>query len=412
MSLGEQHRSAGSTSVSSTIGTASVATVPADPSRSSAFDRAVVGIVAPAVRKSFLTSVLSIAVFSALLAFADPAGLATWIVIRVLVSIGCVAALARIVDRSNDPGSIIGSLIVLMGISGVVWGLLPAFIRPDEPEWQAVLVLWIFGNQSVVTAVCAADRRLFTAAVGSVTVVGAVSLMMSGEGFGFVLAGLVVLGGLYSFSVFSAVHHSTIAEIDARLNADALALSLRERQSELTAANATLEALAHSDVMTGLPNRRGFIAAVVDGDRCVRGGGWMGIVDLDEFKAINDTHGHVAGDQVLAEVARRWALSLDGGYIARTGGDEFAFVVGEDADIDAIAEGLERCLDEPVTTAGGNVIGAACSIGIARFERGETLSTVMSRADAVLYAAKRAGRSQVAIDDAVSGAQRATVSVD
>ncbi len=371
---------------------------PGDVAHTPAFERAAVDILLPTLRKSFATSILSIGVFSALLVSSDPSGMLTWLVIRAVVSVGCVIALARLAARTSGHASTMGSLVMIMGVSGAVFGLLPAFVHPEGSEWQAIIAVWIFGNQSVGTAVCAADRRVFAAAIGSVTAVGAVTMLMSGSGFALVLAGLIVLGGLYAVSVFGAVHQATASAISGQLRSEELALSLRERQSELKAANHALTALAHGDVMTGIPNRRGFVTAVVDDDRCVRGAGWLGIVDLDGFKRINDTWGHLAGDDVLVEAVRRWVVALDGAYIARIGGDEFAIVLGEDVAIESIAGRIVDALAEPVATAGGDPIELSCCVGLARFDRGEPLSDVMVRADASLYVAKHDGGAQIAID--------------
>ena len=364
----------------------------------STFERAVAAALVPAVRRSFLTSALSIVVFSSMLVWTAPTGVAVWLAVRVLVSAACLMALRELAAAPADPESSIGRLVVIMGVSGAVWGLLPALINPEGPEWQAVIVLWIFGNQSVVTTVCSADRRVFTSAIGSVTAIGALTMAMSGSGFAVLLAGLILLGGLYSQSVFGAMHQVATTAIEGRLRSDELAISLQERQSELRAANAALTALAHGDVMTGLPNRRGFIAALVDGDRCLRGPGWMGIVDLDGFKTINDTWGHLAGDEVLAEIARRWAIALEGGYIARTGGDEFAFVLGDDADVARLSRQVLAAADEPVLTKAGDLIDIGCSVGVSRFDQGEPLSDVMARSDAALYVAKDGGRGEIAIE--------------
>ncbi|KQQ31307.1 hypothetical protein ASF53_00905 [Methylobacterium sp. Leaf123] len=96
--------------------------------------------------------------------------------------------------------------------------------------------------------------------------------------------------------------------------------------------------LAHTDALTGLPNRRSFVAQLEEAVGRAAAGGerfCVGVIDLDGFKPVNDSLGHRAGDDVLREVARR--LQGEGlGRAARFGGDEFGLIVEGDADLDAL----------------------------------------------------------------------------
>ena len=353
-------------------------------------------LLLPAIRKSFVTSILSITIFSALLWRKDPSGVGLWIGLRIGVSAACMIWLARlVVSRSSDVR--LRSLAALMALSGTIWGLIPALIQPAEPEWLAILVLWIFGNQMVITAVCGADRTIFLAAIVSVTGVSALSMLVRLDGFSAVLAGLIVFGGLYATSIFQVSHASTIHGIEQRLTAERLAASLHERQGELRAANQALDDLAHRDVMTGLTNRRGFIAEMADEERNVNRLGWMGIIDLDGFKAINDTFGHGVGDEVLIKASQRWSRIVGDGLLARTGGDEFAFVVDAATDAEALARRIVESLAEPIETSDGSRLDAFCSVGVGRILEGDSLSEAMARADRALYDAKEAGRNAVEV---------------
>ncbi|MET9540425.1 GGDEF domain-containing protein [Streptomyces sp. NPDC006553] len=117
------------------------------------------------------------------------------------------------------------------------------------------------------------------------------------------------------------------------------------------------------------------------------------LVDLDDFKAVNDTHGHAAGDAVLAATARR----LDGwcgrhGIAARLGGDEFAAITTH-PDRTAGLFGLRAALDEPVTHH-GHLLPVSASVGHCYPGRlpVPTLTDALSAADAAMYAAKGHGR--------------------
>ena len=151
-----------------------------------------------------------------------------------------------------------------------------------------------------------------------------------------------------------------------------------------------LEHLARTDGLTGLPNRRHWeqqlprelARAWRDGRRlCVA------MLDLDYFKDYNDRHGHQAGDRLLREAATAWRVVLRPyDILARYGGEEFSVILpGCDVD-DAVqlVERLRACTPQ----------GESCSAGIAEWDGEERPETLVGRADAALYRAKRAGRNR------------------
>jgi diguanylate cyclase (GGDEF)-like protein len=163
--------------------------------------------------------------------------------------------------------------------------------------------------------------------------------------------------------------------------------------------------LANLDALTELPNRRSFFAELAKAfAEAERTGARLavGIVDLDGFKSINDTYGHVMGDQVLIEAARRIGEVCEGFgssalHIARLGGDEFGVLAGANpADEDLIALGrqiAERVkLPYPLQFAR---TGLSCSIGFAVFPNAAASAEALyERADYALYHAKRHLRGQ------------------
>lgn len=356
--------------------------------------------VLPALQKSFRTSILSIVLFSALLFAKDPTGLSAWIAVRVVMSLVCAVALGRITRSLGPPQHSLRVLTVLVCASGMVWGLLPLFVTPSEPEWQAVVVLWIFGNQSVMTAVCAPVRSVFFGAVGSVTMVGAATMALGIDRFSFVLAFLILFGGVYSVSIFEAMHRAVSTSISDRLTALRLAASLRVQQDRLTEANSALEELAHRDSLTGLLNRRALVASLTDdGGRAVADG-WLGLIDLDRFKQINDTYGHAAGDEVLVVVAHRWQKALgDDAVLGRTGGDEFVFFAGASMyeGGDGVGRLLVDCLDAPVGIEDDTSVTVGCSVGVTFIRAGELLAEGLKRSDGALYSVKALGGLDVSI---------------
>ncbi|MCW1843463.1 diguanylate cyclase [Prosthecomicrobium hirschii] len=158
--------------------------------------------------------------------------------------------------------------------------------------------------------------------------------------------------------------------------------------------------LATRDTLTGLLNRRAFFESAETlaerrGDQPVA----VLIADIDWFKRINDTHGHDAGDQVIAAVAER--INLADAVVGRIGGEEYALVVreGRPSRIWEIADGLRRAVgDTPVQTS-LSTIPVTISVGTAILQPDETVDTALRRADAALYMAKRAGRNRIVAAD-------------
>lgn len=152
-----------------------------------------------------------------------------------------------------------------------------------------------------------------------------------------------------------------------------------------------LSLLAATDPLTGLANRRRWDDWLSDElRRCRRSGGELTIalLDLDRFKDYNDTHGHAAGDALLAACAQAWQAELrETDLIARYGGEEF--VVGLPGC--GGSEALPRLERLRLVMPGGET----CSIGLATWSGSESASEVLARADSALYAAKAAGRNRV-----------------
>ena len=127
------------------------------------------------------------------------------------------------------------------------------------------------------------------------------------------------------------------------------------------------------------------------------------MLDLDHFKAINDTHGHEAGDRALKHVAALLVENTRGSdYLFRYGGEEFVVVLGSVSrdDAMAIAEGLRNAIaSSPVTLADGSALSLTGSIGVAVQDGHPDYERVLARADAAMYAAKRGGRDRVVMDD-------------
>jgi diguanylate cyclase (GGDEF)-like protein/PAS domain S-box-containing protein len=177
--------------------------------------------------------------------------------------------------------------------------------------------------------------------------------------------------------------------------ASVLSAGLKRIESE-----GRLAFLAQFDALTGLPNRAlladRFAQMIV---QARRRGAQLGalFVDLDEFKLVNDSLGHGAGDELLKDIARRLQASVrSGDTVARIAGDEFAIVLADltrPEDAAVVAQKLIEALADPVDVRGHEVFVTA-SVGIALFPTdGNDAEALLAAADAAMYRAKQAGRN-------------------
>jgi diguanylate cyclase (GGDEF)-like protein len=191
-------------------------------------------------------------------------------------------------------------------------------------------------------------------------------------------------------------------ELRVRLRAGRRILDLQE---ELLAAREALREQATHDGLTGLFNRTTILETLqMEAERAMRERRPLALVlvDLDRFKPINDTHGHLAGDAVLREAARRMKNACRAyDAIGRYGGEEFLAVLpgcGREASRDQ-AERLRAALAAEPFAAAGVSIPATCSIGVAWREHPlpSHMDAFIHEADEALYAAKDQGRNRVAV---------------
>jgi diguanylate cyclase (GGDEF)-like protein len=162
-----------------------------------------------------------------------------------------------------------------------------------------------------------------------------------------------------------------------------------------------LERLANVDDLTGALSRRAFLEigdALLNASRRTRLPIAIAIVDIDSFKAVNDTHGHAAGDQVLSHFAAFVAGQLRvGDVFGRLGGEEFGVLCPATTSGEAVVL-LERLRARLAGSAPPELprgVRYTFSVGVDQWQHDETLGQLMSRADRALYAAKAAGRNRV-----------------
>ena len=161
---------------------------------------------------------------------------------------------------------------------------------------------------------------------------------------------------------------------------------------------AELDRLADTDPLTGLANRRAFTQRLTgEVERAHRYGHSLAlaILDLDDFKRINDTLGHQAGDAVLAEVGRTLTTTTRAGeLVARMGGEEFAWILPQ-VDAAGGVAAVERACAMIATIEVAGASGITCSAGVCDIATAPDVEELLRQADRALYRAKRGGRDRV-----------------
>ncbi len=200
---------------------------------------------------------------------------------------------------------------------------------------------------------------------------------------------LLLTGGLVAYLVLSVRRTQQM---------HAMAENLRDTTVGLEQKAATIAHMARHDALTGLPNRIFFAEALAhslgDGAPCA-----ILQIGLDRFKAVNEFHGHAAGDAVLQEVARRLcAVIRSDAVVARLGGDAFAVIVGNAAAGEAgltVAKRLIEAIGLPIESGHG-CVSVGCSIGVACFPSdGQDVEKLLRAADFAMGTAKRRDRGSL-----------------
>ncbi|MDR1935423.1 MAG: GGDEF domain-containing protein [Candidatus Accumulibacter sp.] len=194
----------------------------------------------------------------------------------------------------------------------------------------------------------------------------------------------------------------TLVGLSSELVRDAGMLQLLAagmRIAELEKALKEAQQAAFADPLTGALNRRGFERAYArEMARSRRSGGSLALamIDLDDFKALNDRYGHLAGDQVLAHLVRVLQDSIrPSDVLCRFGGEEFVLML-PDTPVDSACKAVRRFLSEFSSRRMPDLGQAVTfSAGVVSHDHPESLEEALRRADAAAYAAKRAGKNRI-----------------
>ncbi len=286
--------------------------------------------------------------------------------------------------------------------SGVLWGTLILFVDPAQSIYFQLFLLVVLSGMPI--AAMPADSTYppvyyaFSIPIVTALLYWALFIMVHlNLHFVFVLIAYVIILGVTAVTY----HQNMRLTIETRLQNDELI-------QRLSGANRQLEEMAYLDPLTGLSNRRWFqMQTEKDLDQGLNSGRRLALmlIDLDNFKQVNDTLGHDAGDALLLCIARRLKESLQLfceqsgklGRAARFGGDEFTILLDNmdgRTGLALTARGILDRLNQPVMLDGTEWEPSA-SIGIALFpEHANHFSALMRSADIAMYLAKKEGRNQ------------------
>jgi diguanylate cyclase (GGDEF)-like protein len=324
---------------------------------------------------------------------ANPWVVLAWVVTMVAVFVLMGSALAQPPQWSAVAG---GPALAALALTTLGIGIaLPMLNSPGRRAPRGALGPRALGMSVFALALVAG--QLLALQATPVSMVPSPGLAMPSDAIDARVASLLIVIG-----VFIAVMGVVCALVDSRTGRRAQALA-----GSLQSANRRLRELAFRDALTGLPNRLHFeeqLDATLS--RVGRDGpASMAVffIDLDGFKAVNESFGHAAGDEVLREVGRRLqAQAREGDSVARIGGDEFLLLLTEPGSHEsaaALAQQTLHALMAPYPLPGGSEVRLSCSVGIAVFPEHGPISRLITHADAAMFAVKRTGGSTYAFFD-------------
>jgi diguanylate cyclase (GGDEF)-like protein len=286
-----------------------------------------------------------------------------------------------------------GPLIAAAALTVAIGAIMLRATRKPLPRWGAPGLAWAYlivvsllrasGGPSGVTTM--ALLPVFWLALRGTR--GQLWWLLIGVALVFTVPAVVVGGAAYPPSAWrAAILFVTLSGI-VGTTVQALVTHTRSQERERNRLLGQLHELAHTDALTGLPNRRAWQSELTRGLARARRTGEpvsVAVIDIDEFKAINDTHGHPGGDSLLITIARSWSdVRRPDDVLARLGGDEFALLMPGCSHAEAadLSSRLRALMPSPYT----------CSVGLAIWESSEFPDQLMKRADVALYHAKRNG---------------------
>jgi diguanylate cyclase (GGDEF)-like protein len=305
------------------------------------------------------------------------------------------------------PGWVVMLLRAGLVSMGVVFGMATWVATPSSVEIVMLFAVFPTTAGAIAAMLTAGRRDMFACLLIPIATMSAFTLATSADSR---LRGVAVLWVFYSAAL--TVIHSTLSKTVRTANllqktSEDLLAEIERDQIQLTETNTQLavsiEQLTHQathDALTGLLNRRGMFETLESliGDEVPAQPVGVLFLDLDRFKAVNDTLGHRGGDNFLRIVADRIERCVkDNGVAGRIGGDEFVVALpgADESKTVAVAHQLQGVLSQAIH-ASGRELPSSVSIGIAHAPtHGGNVSDVLANANVALYQSKTSGRSRV-----------------
>ncbi|MDQ3769481.1 MAG: GGDEF domain-containing protein, partial [Actinomycetota bacterium] len=307
-----------------------------------------------------------------------------------VLMVSVLAAVAR--EREAETRRVLGRLaagalvVMVVGCVRALSGFAPAAVPPlweVAAHWTGVVLL-------AAAAAHEAARVRHEARPLSAVAPGREERALG------LLAGVAVVAG-YAMLLVSGLREADLRVDGLIVGAVVITALLMARQwvtlRENAALSARLATQALTDELTGLGNRRALLEAAADPIEGLA----VVVFDIDDFKAVNDTHGHAVGDAVLREIAARCRREVRGGdVLGRLGGDEFVVLLPGAGlgGAQRVADALRAAVAARPIDADGVAVSVTLSLGVAAGPA-ENLEALLARADEALYQAKREGRGRL-----------------
>ena len=310
--------------------------------------------------------------------------------------------------------TLMGVGICVMHYTGMAAMRMSPPIEYDPPLFIASVLIAIIASLAALWIAFQLRQRYSALAIvaklGSAIVMGLAITGMHYTGmaaaqfaYGSVCLAADATGGMDTTSLAVSIGVVTISILIVTLSISALDAHFATRNArlalELQGTNEQLRSIALHDKLTGLPNRflleDRLCQAALHADRSGKNFSLM-FIDLDDFKPVNDTYGHAAGDELLKQVANRLKECLrKHDTVARTGGDEFVIVLEDVENAKAatlIGEKILERLGLPISVS-AHTLEISCSIGISMYPSdGKDIATLTANADVAMYQAKKSGK--------------------
>lgn len=301
-------------------------------------------------------------------------------------------------------------------VDGIAWGLAgPLLFTEQFPQYQMLLTLFIMAGAAAATITFSSWLGVALTYIVVVLTPGIFTLLnASWENYRLLGWAGIAFGGILT-ALAATSNQTTTRMLRLRFDNERLVENLSESHAQMSKLNAELRKnngalqkalekislMATRDELTNCHNRRylmEFLAREKSRSDRAESVFSVAVIDLDYFKRINDSYGHLAGDDVLRQVVtliQRHVRATD--CFARFGGEEFALVYSA-TELEEARQSAERLRQEISTTAiacESFSIYTSVSIGIAEFRRGDEIADLLRRADQALYIAKSGGRDRV-----------------